>query len=170
MAATRFYQSTLDPTKFLDLDVDNIATGTTRVLTVPNQDVDLGITSYTTTVPVAGDFVVFLDATDGLLKKADAGLFLDAGNILTSLAATTASNGASLIGVQDVGSFYTATTVEGVLAEIAPRLLNNVATQDYTVTNAINTRTLDANAVTFQGLSDVVGTLINDLIAKGILS
>ncbi len=36
----------------------------------------------------------------------------------TELASTSASQGSSLVGVQDSASYYTATTVEGVLAEI----------------------------------------------------
>ena len=43
-------------------------------------------------------------------------------NTKTDLASTASGKGASLIGVQDAGNFYTATTVEGVLAEIYPML------------------------------------------------
>lgn len=49
-------------------------------------------------------------------------------NTKAQLAATTAANGASLIGVQDAGNHYTATTVEGVLAEIYPQLGSAAAT------------------------------------------
>lgn len=62
-------------------------------------------------------------STTGLLKAASGVLAaaVDKTDYLTpaTLAATTATNGASLIGIQDSGSLITATTVEGALAELA---------------------------------------------------
>ena len=45
----------------------------------------------------------------------------------TDLASTSNGEGASLLGVEDTGGFYTATTVEGILAEIGP----SVGTTDF---------------------------------------
>jgi hypothetical protein len=42
--------------------------------------------------------------------------------------------------------------------------------QDYTVTNEVANRTYDANAASVSILADVLGTLINDLIAIGLLN
>lgn len=41
--------------------------------------------------------------------------------------------------------------------------------QTYTATNVINVRAFDANATTVEELADVLGTLIADLRAKGIV-
>ena len=41
MASQRLIESLLDNTKYLNVDIDGIATGTTRTLTFPNADVDL---------------------------------------------------------------------------------------------------------------------------------
>ncbi len=41
---------------------------------------------------------------------------------------------------------------------------------DYTTTNVVTTRSLDANSANQDTISDVLGTLINDLIAAGILT
>lgn len=86
----------------------------------------------------------------------------------TTLAGTGASQGASLIGIQDVGGFYTATTVEGTLAEIAPKLLSGTA-PDWTITNPGASRSFNANAVTMQEIAQSLALLVNDLIARGIL-
>jgi hypothetical protein len=40
---------------------------------------------------------------------------------------------------------------------------------DYTVTNAAAVRTMDASTISAADLADVVGTLITDLIARGVL-
>ena len=41
---------------------------------------------------------------------------------------------------------------------------------NYTTTNVTTTRSLDANSANQDAISDVLGTLINDLIAAGILT
>jgi hypothetical protein len=88
--------------------------------------------------------------------------------LTTTLAGTGASQGASLIGIQDVGGFYTATTVEGVFAEVASRLLSGAAA-DWTITNPGASRTFDANNVTMQQIAQALGLLVNDLITRGVL-
>lgn len=58
-------------------------------------------------------------------------------NTKTDLASTAAGEGASLIGVQDAGNFYTATTVEGVLAEIYG-MLGSGAAADISYSNTVS--------------------------------
>jgi hypothetical protein len=86
----------------------------------------------------------------------------------TDLVAVTNGQGASLIGVEDAGAYYTGVTVEAALQEVGARLLDNAVREDYTVTNLTTDRTIDCDSVTVQELADVVGQMITDLIAKGI--
>ena len=61
MASQDFFESVGDSTKKLSIDMDSIATGTERVLTVPNQDIDLVsvIRDWVTGTPyIAGNYVL----------------------------------------------------------------------------------------------------------------
>ena len=78
---------------------------------------------------VDSNFVAFDSTTGKLIKDsgkssasfatAAQGTKADGATQATDLASTSASKGASLVGVQDSGGNFTATTVEAVLAEIA---------------------------------------------------
>lgn len=59
------------------------------------------------------------------------------GGIASALASVSASQGASLVGVQDSGSLYTATTVEAALAEVRTSVLAKPATELTIATGAI---------------------------------
>ncbi len=58
----------------------------------------------------------------------------------------------------------------GTYATVLARLNAIQAAPDYTMTNVVTTRSMDANAATQDTIADVLGTLINDLIAAGVLS
>ena len=79
-------QDNSDATKEIAFEASGITTGTTRTITVPDSDVDLG------------------DIAD----KA----------VTATLASTSNGDGASLIGVEDTGGYYTGTDVEAVLQEL----------------------------------------------------
>lgn len=64
------------------------------------------------------------------------------------------------LGINPSGADATVAVRLGVIQNGAP---------DYTTTNVTTTRSMDANSATQDTIADVLGTLINDLIAKGIL-
>lgn len=71
------------------------------------------------------------------------------GSLSTALALTTAGNGASLIGIQDSGALFAATTVEAALAETATAL--NVDEAALAAHIADTTDAHDASAISYVG-------------------
>lgn len=61
------------------------------------------------------------------------------------------------------------TTFAALYAQYTNHATGSVAGADYTVTNAATDRTYDANATTTDELADVLGSLIADLQAAGII-
>jgi len=154
-------------------NASNVATGVALSgdATITNAGV---LTVVAATDAIAGKVELATDAevatgTDTVRAVTPASLAANY-TLTTSLAATTAANGASLIGVEDAGANYVATNVEGVLTEIAGKLLSVSAVQTYTDSNVTVQRSIDANGETLQSLADVVGTLIQDLRVKGIVA
>jgi hypothetical protein len=69
--ATAVVKGSSDATKLIRLEADGITTATTRVITMPDFDVNLGITGNAedTTPDQAADYVATYDASAGGLKK-----------------------------------------------------------------------------------------------------
>ncbi len=77
-----------------------------------------GVMTYVSEGTLHGNHVFILTTDDAITLGSTSLTFAKVPNAV-DLAATTASLGASLVGIQDVGTLITATTVEGALAEIA---------------------------------------------------
>ncbi len=71
------------------------------------------------------------------------------------------------LGINPSGTY---STVLDRLNAILDRLNAIQTAPNYTTTNVITTRTIDANTATLDTISDVLGSLINDLVTAGILS
>lgn len=86
-----------------------------------------------------------------------------------ALASTSASKGASLVGIQDVGSLITATTVEAALAELRTTLVTKAATE-LTIASGAVTATQTAHRIDTEsdGASDDLDT-INGGVAEMLL-
>ena len=76
------------------------------------------------------------NATVGTLTKGQTGLFFGTGTTYVQVFAaggptgsTAAGEGASLVGIQDVGTYYTGTEVEAALQEVGPLFADVVAAQ-----------------------------------------
>ena len=67
---------------------------------------------------------------------------------------------------------YDFATIQGVISAIEQRLvaLESVASIGWQTSNVTASKTLDADAATLAELSDVVGTLIDELVAAGLLA
>lgn len=94
-------------------------------------------------VDAAGFVWVYMGLAASVDGAALAAVAADLSQYEADIAATTNGDGASLVGVQDAGSFYSGTTVEAVLAEIAARILNlGTAPQALSGAGAVNLTSL----------------------------
>ncbi|GIW89617.1 MAG: hypothetical protein KatS3mg109_0049 [Pirellulaceae bacterium] len=151
MAAQKFFQSNTDPTKELRLDVDNITTATARVWTIPDQDIDFGLSGLQSATISAGDFLLIRDATDGLLKRIDASQLIVT-NPLSFRGGWDASSGLFPGGGTAQTGYLYKVTVAGIVDGVSFAVGDSI----YATTNNASTTTYANNWLKVENISDVI--------------
>ena len=89
---------------------------------------------------------------------------------VTIVSASTTAAGKVELATAGEALAVTSGTLAVTPLSLADLIFATTTKEDYTVTNLTTDRAFDANNVTLQELADIVGSLINDLITKGVVS